>query len=399
MSCENINKIVGGMLDAFSCFEMFRILLSKMIQLGYFKCLIRMLFICVGVNSSALISHAQITITSKDMFSEEGHYYKMYSNFVQQHSSDDTFEEVDAADYIGNEGGDQVWDFREGPDDEQIRFDYVRPSEIDTNVEFEGATIAERATFKSSDSQKSLFLNMKKGVGRYVYGFHDPSVDEETPSVVFSGRLLDFPAVIRYEDEWNASTSYEIKVKSLGLVVPTKLVYESSMKVDAYGIVILPNLGFHDCLRINELVKYDQFVKIPGLGDDWMNAGSVYVRNYYWLSKDMGIVSQITSTQDTAPIPEDFTAATAIWRQFENNHGESSAAVEPVEGLEITYDLKGNRVLLSWEKAENAIAYLIQYTDNFLKSDWKDLKETSGNFALDSIYNQKQRFYRIVSLE
>ena len=378
---------------------MFTMLLTRIVQLRYYRRLICMLFVPFGINCFTLLSQAQIIITSKDMFSDEGHYYKMYSNFVQQHSSDDTFEEVDASEYIGSEGGDQVWDFREGPEDEEIQFDYVNPNDIDTNVEFEGATIAERATFKSSDVQKSLFLDMKKGVGRYVYGFHDPAVDEETPSVVFSGRLLDFPAVIKYEDEWKASTSYEIKVKSLGLVVPTKLVYESSMKVDAFGIAILPNFGFHDCLRINELVKYDQFVKIPGLGDDWMNAGSVYVRNYYWLSKDMGIVAQITSTQDTAPIPEDFTAATAIWRQFENNHGESNNSVEPVEGLEINYDPKGSRVLLSWEKAENAVAYLIQYNDNFSKNDWKDLKETSGNFALDSISSEKQRFYRVVSLE
>ena len=378
---------------------MFIMLLTRIVQIRYCRRLIWMLFFSFGINSFTLLSQAQIIITSKDMFSDEGHYYKMYSNFVQQHSSDDTFEEVDASEYIGSEGGDQVWDFREGPEDEEIQFDYINPNEIDTNVEFEGATIAERATFKSSDVQKSLFLDMKKGVGRYVYGFHDPAVDEETPSVVFSGRLLDFPAVIKYEDEWKASTSYEIKVKSLGLVVPTKLVYESSMKVDAHGIAILPNFGFHDCLRINELVKYDQFVKIPGLGDDWMNAGSVYVRNYYWLSKDMGIVAQITSTQDTAPIPEDFTAATAIWRQFENNHGESNNSVEPVEGLEINYDPKGSRVLLSWEKAENAVAYLIQYNDNFSENDWKDLKETSGNFALDSISSEKQRFYRVVSLE
>ena len=333
----------------------------------------------------------QVTITTKDMFSKEGQYYKMYSNFA--------FEEVDVTDYIGDEGEDQVWDFREGPDDEEIRFDYVKPSEIDTDVEFEGATIVERATFKSTDSQKSLFLDMRKGVGRFVYGFHDPAVYEEKPSVVFSGRLLDFPAVIKYEDEWNSTTSFEIEVKSLNLVVPTKLVYESNMKVDAYGIVMLPEQGFHDCLRINELVKYDQFVKIPGLGDDWMNAGSAYIRNYYWLSKDMGIVAQITSTQDTAPIPDDFTAATAIWRQFENNHGASNEAAEPVEDLEITFDPKGKRVLLSWKKAENTVEYLVQYSDNLRADSWRDLKKTSGNFALDDISSKKGRFYRIVSLE
>ena len=80
---------------------------------------------------------AQITITTKDMFSKEGQYYKMYSNFVKHSSSEDEAgEEVDVADYIGEDGEDQVWDFREGPDDEEIRCDYVKPSEIDTDVEF-----------------------------------------------------------------------------------------------------------------------------------------------------------------------------------------------------------------------------------------------------------------------
>ncbi|GIT05987.1 MAG: hypothetical protein CM1200mP29_13980 [Verrucomicrobiota bacterium] len=42
---------------------------------------------------------------------------------------------------------------------------------------------------------------------------------------------------------------------------PTKFVYESEMKVDAYGIIMLPGLGFHDCLRINEVVKNVAFVR------------------------------------------------------------------------------------------------------------------------------------------
>ena len=122
----------------------------------------------LGFVMLAVTAQAQITITTKDMFSKEGQYYKMYSNFVKHHSDDETFEEVDVTDFIGDEGEDQVWDFREGPEDEEIRFDYVIPSEVDTDVEFEGATIVERATFKSTDNQKSMFLNMKKGVGRFV---------------------------------------------------------------------------------------------------------------------------------------------------------------------------------------------------------------------------------------
>ena len=349
------------------------------------------------------MSLGQITITAKDMFSKEGQYYKMYSNFVG-HFSDAPREEVDVFEYIGEAGEDQVWDFREGPEEEIITFDYVRPGEIDTDVKFEGATIVERATFGSSDKQKSMFLDVSAARGRDVYGFYDDSIDEENPAIPFSTRLNDFPAVINFGDSWNANTTFEFVTRQsmfeLGTIeAPTKLVYQSEMVVDGHGIIILPGLGFHDCLRINELVQYDTFITIPGLIDDWQKASTDYVRNYYWLSKDMGIVAQISSVQDTVPLPDEFSAASAMWRQFENNHGETSVVPQAVEGLEISLDVKGGRVLLSWEKAENTVEYLVQYSEDLAVNGWRDLKTTTGNFALDDISSKTSRFYRIVSLE
>ncbi len=363
--------------------------------------------VCLSFYSALLLAPAmslgQITITAKDMFSKEGQYYKMYSNFVG-HFSDATREEVDVFEYIGEAGEDQAWDFREGPEEEVIRFDYVRPGEIDTDVEFEGASIVERATFDSSGKQKSMFLDVSASRGRDVYGFYDDSIDEENPAIPFSTRLNDFPAVINFGDSWNANTTFEFVTRQsmfeLGTIeAPTKLVYQSEMVVDGHGIIILPGLGFHDCLRVNELVQYDTFITIPGLIDDWQKASTDYVRNYYWLSKDMGIVAQISSVQDTVPLPDEFSAASAMWRQFENNHGETSVVPQAVEGLEISLDVKGDRVLLSWEKAENTVEYLVQYSEDLAVNGWRDLKTTTGNFALDDISSKTSRFYRIVSLE
>ncbi len=356
--------------------------------------------VTLGMVTMPAESLAQITITAKDMFSKEGQYYNMYSNFVG-HFSEAAGEEVEVFDYIGEAGENQVWDFREGPEDEMIRFDYVKPAEIDTDVEFDGATIVERATFDSTGKQKSLFLNMKPGVGRHVYGFHDEGIDEVNPAIPFSGRLLDFPAVIKYGDEWNASTTYEYVTRSplLNFESPTKMVYESAMKVDAFGIVMLPELGFHDCLRINELVKNVAFVKIPGVIDDWQEAITQYTRNYYWLCKDMGVVVQISSNPEDVPPADEFSVAGALWRQFENNHGKSTETAQPVEGLEISLDPNGKRILLNWKKAENTVEYLVQYSDNLAANSWRELKKTTGNFVLDDISSEKHRYYRIVSLE
>ncbi len=350
-------------------------------------------------------SVGQITITVKDMFGKEGQYYKMYSNFVDGFS-EAAREEVDAFEYIGEAGEDQVWDFREGPEDEVIRFDYVKPSAIETDMEFEGATIVERATFDSTGKHKSLFLDLNTAHGRSVYGFYDESIDSVNPAIPFSVRLNDFPSRIKYEDSWDSSTTFEFvmreEVPPLGEIeVPSKYVYRSEMTVDAYGVIMLPELGFrfHDCLRINELVQYDAFIKMEGLFEDWQNAGTQFVRNYYWLAKDMGIVAQISSVQDSVPPADEFSVATALWRQFENNHGESTATAQAVEGLEITMDANGNRILLSWKKAENTVEYLVQYSDSLRPDSWRELKKTTGNFALDDISSKKSRFYRIVSLE
>ena len=60
--------------------------------------LIKRCVVCLSFYSTLLLAPAmslgQITITAKDMFSKEGQYYKMYSNFVG-HFSDATREEVD----------------------------------------------------------------------------------------------------------------------------------------------------------------------------------------------------------------------------------------------------------------------------------------------------------------
>ena len=69
--------------------------------------LIKRCVVCLSFYSTLLLAPAmslgQITITAKDMFSKEGQYYKMYSNFGG-HFSDATREEVDVFEYIVRRG-------------------------------------------------------------------------------------------------------------------------------------------------------------------------------------------------------------------------------------------------------------------------------------------------------
>lgn len=337
-------------------------------------------------------TEAQVTITSGDMFNKIGQYYRVYSNLPG--------EEVDVSNIILEAGEDQVWDFTDGPDEETIRFDYIDVDDSGSGDIFEDAAFVERATYESDESKKLLFLKQVTGRGRMVYGFRDESIDPINPDVPFTVPLNDFPNVIQYQDQWTASTVWETVTRSelLGdLEVPTRYAYRSEMEVDAYGIVILPELGFDDCLRINELVTYKVSVDLTG---GFQEIATYFTRNYYWLSKNKGIVAQMTSAEDSVPPPDEYSAAIAFWRQFENNHKEVDEQPMPVQGLKITLDAKNSRVLLSWNKTKNATGYRVEYTRFLGQPDgWINLKTTPGSFALDEIDNGESRFYRIVSLE
>ena len=51
------------------------------------------------------------------------------------------------------------------------------------------------------------------------------------------------------------------------------------------------------------------------------------------------------------------------------------------------------------KKAENTVEYMVQSSDSLRVNSWRDFKRTAGSFVLDNISSNKQRFYRVISLE
>lgn len=359
----------------------------------------------LAFNLSALsLAHAQVTITSKDLFNQIGQYYRAYANKGS----------VSVSGKLGIAGGPQVWDFTTGPTDQIYRFDYVAVNDGGHGEDFPKATFAERKTEEATGSQNWLYLEQVPGVGRRVYGFYDSDVNPNHPSVKFSEAIVDFPETINYKDTWTTSTSYQLDIATFDsepdpgdptappeqVSIAAVFKVTSTFMVDAHGLINLPNpnIGFGEALRVNELVQYDVEVDLFGDGQ-FQPITQQFSRNYYWLRPDYGIVAQVNSKEQTTPPPDNFTSATAFIRLFETNHSKVQGDRPPVgiTGLKIT--LTSGRVLINWDKANTGL-YRVEYTTNpGAKDSWIKLGETKDSFMLDSVSNSATtRFYRIVGV-
>jgi hypothetical protein len=338
----------------------------------------------------------QITITSLDMFNAPGQYYRSYA----------ADGETDVTGKIGPKGGPQTWNFATGPEDEILRFDYLTPEEAGAPAAlFPDAKLVERKRVESTEKDAFLFLDQQMGTGRMNYGYYDESttgpVGLDDPAGVFVPPLLDFPESITLGSTWSAATTWFNAM----LGAPMRINYQATAEVDAYGFVILPDLGFLECIRVNELAETTYEIKFPGGEDpdagtsgDFTPVATYYVRNFYWLAKDKGIVVQMTSKQSSTPPPDEFPTAAQFIRMFETNHPEGSRDPQPVTDLSVTRG-KG-QVLLSWTKPLNANSFRVEFSAVLgAQANWQELTTTSSNFALDTLDgNEAARYYRVISL-
>ncbi len=377
----------------------------------------RMIGAALGVwGTLAGTAWAQVTITASDMFNQPGQYYRAYANTPQV--------PVDVSGLLGEPGSEaQVWNFISGPREVTYRFDYMAAGDAAHHADFPFATLAERKTDESgSQSEAWLYFQQDPSRGRIVHGFYDASLGGvevlgipfklEPPAGFFQPALRDFPATIRFGDQWTSSTVYtnlltldagggDGEEDPGGLIeFPQQTTYSATSKVDAFGVISSPGstLGFGECLRINELVQYDLAVD---MGTGYEHFGTAYVRNFYWLRPGRGIVAQVTSEQQQGtPPPDSFPTAAVVLRMFETNHPDGTTpGPEGIQGLTITLSAQG--ALLSWTKLSGVLSYQVQQTVNPADAaSWQSLgASTTANFLIDTTANTPgapTRYYRVV---
>ena len=370
----------------------------------------------VGVAVGFVAVHAQPTISASDMFNVPGQYYRGYANTPQVG--------VDVIGLLG-EASDQAqaWDFLSGPQEVTYRFDYLRAAEAAQSADFPLATLAEQKTDEAGVLTPAwLFFSQDAALGRVVHGFHDESLGAVTvlgisfklvpPAGHFQPPLRDFPGTITFGSQWTSTTTYtnlltlddggDDEEGSGGLVdIAQQTTYTATSKVDAFGMVKSPGIGFGECLRINELVQYDL---AADMGSGFEPFGTAYVRSYYWVRPGRGIVAQVTSEQQqTGPPPDSFPTAAAVIRMFETNHPE--AGPPPPQGIQgLSIALSGQGALLMWTKLAGITSYRVEHSTNPADpASWlATASPTSGNFLIDATANTPGaplRYYRVVGLK
>lgn len=362
-----------------------------------------------------VLAQEPVTLTASDFFNQPGQYYRAYANAPQT--------TVDVSGLLGEAGNQpQAWNFLLGPRDVIYRYDYLAAAEVPLSTNFPGATLVERKTDESgAGSPAWLFFTQDPTRGRVVQGFWDDGLGAvellgikfrlDPPAGLFNPPLRDFPATISFGDEWTSTTVYT-NVLTLddgsgggeedpgGLFdLPQQTTYTATVKVDAFGVVNCPGIGFGECLRINELVQYDL---AADLGNGFEPFGTAYVRSYYWVRPGRGIVVQITSEQSqSGPPPENFPTAAVVLRMFETNHPDPQPPPPPrITGLTITLGPQG--ALLTWNKFSGVTRYQVEYTADPAAGAWQALgNPTTANFLIDAAANTPgvpTRFYRVVGL-
>ncbi len=342
-----------------------------------------------------------VVITSADMFNQTNEYYRAYANTGTNN--------VDVSAYqLANTGGGLLWDFTTGPQDVTYRFDYVSAGDgVDgSNFVALGARIAEKKIDEANPSVTSwLYFKQDPIKGRIDYGFYDPTFSSSQPESMFTNGLQDFPNTIHYGDTWSGATVFS-SVYTLPLFgdVPDQITYKATSTVDAYGVVILPKIGFLNCLRVHEIVEYDTSLDLSSLGQGWYDAGAQYSLNYYWLCPGYGIVVQIDSVPGTQPPDDGLSAgATAVVRMFETNHPQGGTPPPAsIPGFKILLGTSG--ALLQWTKLTSLKSYEVDYATNLAQPvNWQPLVTnlTSSYFVDPAAANSQAptRYYRVVGSE
>lgn len=350
---------------------------------------------------------AQVTITSRDMFNEVGLYYRAYAHDTGPNPLAPRL--YSAGNRIGSAGPDRFWDFLEGPTEVIQRYDYLHPADVPEAAAYPQAGVVEQKTIEGGGDTEWLMFSQVPGAGRRVYGAVTQVPLLGRQPLVFSPPPVDFPDTIGYQDTWNNDFSFEAaevlgfdpEDPTVGFTFRIRQHYSQKFTVDAWGTMLLPNLGLVPVLRVNgeQTVMseyYDDFI-----GNSWEHVSTDHARVYYWLSPDRGIVAQLQSVTFGSTAPNNFDRALGFIRMFETNKraGVGPAEPEPVSSLRVT--VSNNLVLLQWGKSANTSRYRVEYsTGGFGPDDWHPVAaETQNDYLFDPVgFSGSARFYRVLSL-
>jgi len=291
----------------------------------------------------------------------------------------------------------QNWDFSEPqqPYESVLRTDIIAPEDGANSGQFPYATYAEQDTLEPTNQigwRYCGFTDSGTSSGRLCYGLDAPENEPVTEWAVFVPPTVDIPSTVQFGQTWSnalywLSTYFEI------ILVSNYYTYSSS--VDAFGTLILPEIGAVPALRVHEVDSYT----VTDVSDPPLLLDINTNQYYYWLVPGIGVAAQVLLLGNNVLDPVDLPYTNTVQRFFYASYytnNTNSAPPPPPSTADLYIIDQGGSVVLNWSTLSNAVNFRIDYTAS-LATNWQTLGYTTSTSWTETI-TATQRFYRVVGI-
>lgn len=291
--------------------------------------------------------------------------------------------EVDVSGRIGGEGGPQHWDFTTGPVDNRYRQEVIDPASSGVDGGFPEAMLAEESVFQSNGEPSWSFYNLTED-GRELHGFYRMAAFT-SPTTAFEPPFVDFPATMRLGDRWNVEASYDSEISVVGQgTFDVANEVAAALEIDAFGTLALPGFGEVEVIRLEEFSTTTSVADVAGTP---VPVGTVFVRSYYWLSPQFGIVAQISSPAATEEPAEAFASGRFL-------RLESFTAPVPETVVDLRVARSGPALVLTWGATGDPEGFAVETSADLSEGSWRHRATVSERQYID-IIGDGDLYYRV----
>ena len=280
----------------------------------------------------------------------------------------------------------QVWDFSQTQQVSEtvLRTDIIAATNGPDAGSFTAAAYAEQETLEPSTPMAWRYYRITNNIRDY-YGFYVPLSVNASSLAKFDSPTADIPAIVHYGDTWSRTVTWA----GSGNGNPFDYLFTTTATVDAYGTIILPNLGSLPALRVHEA----QDNQIDLFGSPLEDGPDDF---YYWLVPGLGVAMQILQNQ-----PDSYgllgTTNNYVERFFYANYFTNTPGwvSYPANPGNLRIHLVSGTVHLTWLPFTNCTSYQVQAVNLPVQTNWQLLGSTTVTNWSETI-SPTQRIYRVV---
>jgi hypothetical protein len=226
--------------------------------------------------------------------------------------------------------------------------------------------------------------------GRLYYGSYVPSTDADGLAQ-FDPPTPDIPATVTNGQSWTRSTSWNTTVYTIFGDYGIYYTFSETSSVDAFGTLILPNIGGMPAWRVHEVHAYAGYLDGYDLDEIVTN------QYYYWLVPGLGVAAQITMYGNNVLYPTTMPFTNSVERMYYASYYTPIPPSNPVPATgNLHVRLQSGSAVLNWSPfTNNATSYLVEANGSLNSTNWLLLGLTSSTNWSDTLI-PTQRFYRVV---